>query len=164
MKNFFLLLILAGLIFAGWHFRGSLNPFSADEALPSEKSTPSNPESRPPEPQGLPTPHPGTESMITAKKTYPALAIQGSAFQQKFRVLHAEAFANEPNFLAQPDWPLRLAERTAHALGGGVMPAVGTPAPARTPMPISPSRLGESSKLHGSPLDITPNPDKKPKH
>jgi hypothetical protein len=159
MKNVLLLLILAGLGYAGWHYRDHLPGRSAAPSAETvDGDSTADAGHHPGDSPGIPAPHPGTESMIIAKRTYPALAIQGSAFQQKFRVLHADVYANDPAFLAKPEWPLRLAERTARALGGGVMPVVGTP----TPVPKLPPLLKAEAGPYRSALD--PNPGSNKKH
>jgi hypothetical protein len=146
MKNLFLLLLLIGLLAAGWHYRQTLQGFkpgttTADspvtEAVQGTAATP------PPA-----TPHPAMESRATALKTYPGLGLQGSAFNKKFIELREKMERTEPAFLTQPDWPLRLAERTAKELGGAAMPPVGTPSLLKGPSGLQGSSLDQKPKKH----------------
>jgi len=108
------------------------------------------------------TPNPAAESVVLAKKAYPALAKEGSAFNKKFVALYNSLKDSDPNFLAQPDWPVLLAQRTATELGGGAMPLPGAAAaPAMSSQPFA-SKLdpkhpaGTTPAPIGSALDQTP--------
>jgi hypothetical protein len=140
MKNFFLLLLLAGLGYAGWHFRGHLTGLAGKPTTLEEDAAPGDGAAmRPPAPDGAPrppaTPHPAHEAQIAVLKAYPALGLPDSPFHRTFKELHAQARRANPQLLTQPDWPIQLAERTAVALGGGVQPiALPTPPPVLRPM------------------------------
>lgn len=127
MRNFFLFLILIALAAAGWHYRGVLTgqPGSGET---TEFKLPFSAEPTPPPP---PTPHPALEAQTAALKAYPALGLPDSPFNRTFKELHAEAKRNNPQLLAQPDWPIKLAEKTAISLGGGPQPIPGAPTPVR---------------------------------
>lgn len=144
MKNLFLIVVLAALGWAGWHFREAL-PFFAKPA-PSETEETGGPSSSPDRPIG--TPHPALESRNAALKAYPGIGIKGSALNRAFLNLYAEAEHNDPALLAQPDWPLTLAARAAKSLGGGAQPTPGTPSPLA------------SEGLKGSALDARPEKEK----
>jgi hypothetical protein len=139
MRNFFLFLLLIGLLAAGWRYRGVLT----GESAPAELKLPFIAESTPPTPPP-PTPHPAHEAQTAVLKAYPALGLPDSPFNRTFKEMHAEAKRNNPQLLADPDWPITLAERTAIALGGGPQPI-----PGRTPPP-------RPSGLKGSALDQKP--------
>ncbi len=146
MKNVILLLVVVGLLVAGWRHRDKLTgmlkkPGSGEVA--EEGSIFGSSVGEPPV-EGATKPHPAKEAQIAATKAYPALGIPNSAFNKKFLALYAEAQRSEPQLLAQSDWPLKLADRTAVALGGAPMPVPQTPAPV------------QASGLQGSALDKRP--------
>ena len=145
MKNFFRLLIVIGLVTAGWLNRDKLRdlrvkPTTLDDGE-TVAATPTAPASTP---VANPTPHPATAAKAAAAMAYPALKIPNSAFNKRFISLYEEAQFREPALLSDPKWPIKLAERTAVALGGGAMPVAATPAPVKP--------LG----LQGSALDKKP--------
>jgi hypothetical protein len=151
MKNFFRLLIVAGLLTAGWMNRDVLRGLKAKATTLDggevQEPTPATPA---PAVAGRSTPHPATAAKAAATKAYPALGIADSAFNKRFRSFYEEAQFRDPALLSDPNWPLKLAERTAISLGGGAMPA--TPAPSS-----SGAKPGASgNKLQGSALDMRP--------
>ena len=141
MKNVFRLLLVVGLLAAGWlnrdklrGLRGGPTTLKDAEGEPPTTEVERSAAATPP-----PTPHPARDAQIAAAKAYPALGIPDSALNKKFRALYAQAQVSEPALLARPDWPLKLAERAAIALGGGPMPVPTTPAPSK---PFTPLRNG----------------------
>jgi hypothetical protein len=66
------------------------------------------------------TPHPAQDSIKKARATYPALAVENSVFNRKFVELFNAKKASEPAFLASADWPMKLAQQAADALGAKV--------------------------------------------
>ncbi len=144
MKNFLRLVLIVGLLVAGWMNRHLLTGKTekVDAEAAEEIATPAAPSPAPV--AGVPTPHPATAARAAAVQTYPALKIPDSAFNKRFRSLYEEAQSRDPQFLADPNWPIKLAERTAVALGGGALPV------ANTPPPVKPSGL------QGSALDKRP--------
>jgi len=151
MKNFFRLLIVAGLLTAGWLNRDVLRGLTGKGTTISDGEV-QEPAAAGPAPAaaGRPTPHPATAAKAAATKAYPALGMADSAFNKRFRSFYEEAQFRNPALLSDPNWPLKLAERTAISLGGGAMPA--TPAPSS-----SSAKPGASgSKLQGSALDMRP--------
>lgn len=119
MNKWILLLLVGGLAAAGWLNRERISEFLRPKTIEETELPAVTPPS---------TPNPAIESTALAKRTYPALAMQGSAFNTRFVALFNELKVSNPDFLAQPNWPLELAERTAKELGGGVVP-LGTPVP-----------------------------------
>ncbi len=146
MKNFFRLLFIVGLLTAGWLNRDKLRGFGAKAEVPEDSGGAATPEPAAPTATSSVTPHPAIESRQAAAKAYPALRIPDSAFHKRFLSLYEEAQFREPALLSDPNWPLKLAERTAISLGGGAMP---------TPLPPS-AGTKPSSKLQGSALDMRP--------
>jgi thioredoxin-related protein len=114
MSKLFLILVVVGLAVAGWLHREEITDWL------SAKSTEVTRLSESIKPPG--TPHPAAEAVAEAKKIYPALARAGTAFNLRFVALYNEAKASKPNLLAQPGWPMQLAERTARELGVATMP------------------------------------------
>lgn len=155
MKNIFLLLLIAGLLYLGWTNRGlltgSTNPAAAEDSAENAPATTpqTGPDTQPPPPAV--TPHPAKESMAAAVQAYPGLKIVNSPLNKKFLELHAQAQRAEPRLLSQADWPLRIAERAARALGGGAMPT-----------PATPVKVGRPSGLSGSALDLKPAKPRNP--
>ena len=180
MNKWFLLLILIGLGAVGWYNRETINGWFGRKTLGEDgkyvNATP-DPDA-PPGPNGparptpAPTPNLALASMDQAKKTYPALAMAGSAFQLKFKADYSELQRTNPGYLARPDWPIQLAGRTARELGGAEMPVVGGAAPAPSTTHLmgsgldkhgppgapgaSPAQLSGPSGLRGSALDQKP--------
>ena len=121
MKWFLLLLVfviaLAGI---GWNNREKLSGFLRHQFLA---------DNTPPAPAVLApsTPHPATESVALARKTFPALAVPNSVFNKKFVELYNNARQTNPESLAQPDWPMQLAAQTARELNSSVPLATGRP-------------------------------------
>jgi glutaredoxin len=67
--------------------------------------------------RAAPVPHPAREAQAQALAIYPGLARPDSELNRRFLAFYKEARANEPALLAQPDWPLQLAERAMVSLG-----------------------------------------------
>jgi hypothetical protein len=154
MKNVFSVLLIVGLLTLGWVNRGKLTGLRGE---PSTIDQPATPEVAPPgstpasSAQSAPappaTPHPAKEALAAVRQAYPALFIPESPLNKKFVALHAEAERHNPALLAQPNWPVTLAERAAIALGGGVMPLPTTPAPPK-PLGLQGSALDKKPKGH----------------
>lgn len=142
MKNVLLLLLVVGIpVAAWWHWdevKALVQPAASVEDGPVDGAPASD--------GAAPrlTPHPAKDARLAATTAYPALANPNSAFNKKFLALYAEAQRSEPQLLAQSDWPLKLAERTALALGGAPMPVPSVAEPVRP------------SGLQGSALDQRP--------
>ena len=117
MTKWLLLLIVAGLAVAGWFNRDKFSSWTTTKASVEQILGPA-------------TPHPATASTALAIKAFPALGVEGSPFNKKFVQLFSEMKETNPAFLSQPDWPMQLAERTAHELGGAVA-AVPSATPAQ---------------------------------
>ncbi len=73
---------------------------------------------------GASTPHPAQASKDLARQRYPQLGVANSPFNKHFVQLYNTAKATDPTLLAQADWPMQLADRTAHDLN-----MVATPTP-----------------------------------
>ncbi|HEY3902041.1 MAG TPA: hypothetical protein VGM54_25740 [Chthoniobacter sp.] len=155
MNKWLLLLVIIGLGVAGYLHRDTISGWlghkteapAADDAAPTVAQNPAK------------------ASSDLAVKTYPQLGVQGSPFNIRFVANFNQMKNTNPSFLAQPDWPMQLATRTAHDLG--MLPGAGaTPAPApftsaldnraygngATPAPTPPLLPG----LEGSALDQKP--------
>lgn len=155
MKNFFRLLIVAGLITAGWLNRDKLRDLRTKAGTIDDSEVVTKPPATPaPVVVANPTPHPATAAKAAAAKAYPALKIADSAFNKRFISFYEEAQFRDPVLLSDPNWPLKIAERTAISLGGGPMPATPEPSSGQTPS-SSGSKL-PSAKLKGSMLDMRP--------
>jgi hypothetical protein len=148
MKNVFLLLLVIGIPVAAWWHKDRLmafvNPSAPPGEVAGEATTPSSGDRR--SASGVPTPHPARDAQLAATKAYPALNNPNSAFNKKFLALYAETKSRDPHLLAAADWPLKIADRTAVALGGAPMAVPSTPVPV------------EPSGLQGSSLDKKPKP------
>jgi glutaredoxin len=123
MKNFLTLIVLAGLLIAGWNYRDNLTGLftTAGTNTGETPETPSLnlPDLLPKSPSA--TPHPASESQAQAKAIYPGLAKPDSPLNKKFVALYREAQANDPALLTRPDWPIELADRAIVSLGGTPM-------------------------------------------
>lgn len=62
------------------------------------------------------TPNPAQDSISKARVTYPALAVENSAFNKKFVELYNAKKTSDPEFLAAADWPMKIAQQAAEAL------------------------------------------------
>ena len=144
MKSFFLILLIAGLLVAGWMNRDKLRGFSGVSSNPGQDST-DTPESTTPRPVG--TPHPANEAQAQAIALYPGLLRPETPLAKKFHALHREAQFSERELLSNPDWPLVLADRAMVSIGGVPVPRP----PSATPVPAP-------SKLPGTSLDVRPSP------
>lgn len=124
------LLIMIGLLVAGWINRGSLSGLGS-KASTTAQETVSNLEL--PSPAAVlqrgmdgfgasATPHPAREAQAQATALYPGIARANSSLNQKFVALYKEAQTSDPALLARPDWPIQLAERAVISLGGAPMP------------------------------------------
>lgn len=87
-----------------------------------------------PPPTPAVTPHPAAGAREAAVKMYPALAVKDSTFNKTFRDLFEDQSKRNPYFLARPEWPLDLAQRTAGILG--VVPSTPEPKVTPTPLPV----------------------------
>lgn len=83
---------------------------------------------------------------------YPALAVKDSTFNKTFRDLFEEQSHKNPYFLARPEWPLDLAQRTAGILGVApytpepkVVAAPATPFPVVIAPPPTPTALNRGA-------------------
>jgi hypothetical protein len=160
MNKWLLLLVVIGLAVAGWMNRemisGLLGHKPAVEAPADESGN------------APATPNPATESIALARKTYPALAVQGSVFNMRFVGYYNEVKGSNPGFLAQANWPMLLAERTAKELTGAPtpVPANHLTGSALDPQkPKGPGMIGPTPTpvflppgLQGSALDARPSP------
>ena len=81
---------------------------------------------------------------------YPALTHADSELHKKYVALYEEVRRSNPEFLARPDWPIKLAERAMVALGGGALP-VPTPVP-KSLKPLPPTTLDAKPMV----LDMKP--------
>jgi hypothetical protein len=143
MRNFYLLLLLAGLGTVGYLNRDAI--MTRFGSPPAEKQAAEEPEA-PVVKKPTATPHPATDSRAAAVRAFPALGQKDSIFNKTFLVLHSQAEQNEPDLLAKPDWPMVLAKRTSASL----TPA--TPVPTPRPPPPTPFK-----PLHDSALDMHPS-------
>jgi glutaredoxin-like YruB-family protein len=114
MKNLVSLILVIGLVVAGWMNRDKFGGLwtQASTTLAEASSN-----------LGLPnvaraTPHPAREAQARATALYPGLARANSALNRKFIALYKEAQSTDPALLSDPEWPLRLAERAIVSLGG----------------------------------------------
>jgi hypothetical protein len=93
------------------------------------------------------TPHPATGARQHAVQLYPQLAVSGSTFNLTFLDLYQQASMQQAETLAQPDWPLVLAHKTATLLAervaapapvasGGPAPGVAMPDADSRPNPL----------------------------
>jgi hypothetical protein len=62
------------------------------------------------------TPHPAVASRAQAMRGFPALAQPGSVFNQRFAADYQALQTRHSSFLAQPDWPMKLAGQVAYEL------------------------------------------------
>lgn len=146
MKNFFRLLIVVGLITAGWLNRDKLRGLSGKAGTTEESEAVAA--APPPVAAAVnSTPHPAAAARAAAAKAYPALLIPDSAFNKRFISFYEDAQSRDPALLRDPNWPLKIAERAALSLGGGPMPATPTPSSGAKSSP---------NKLKGSVLDMRP--------
>jgi hypothetical protein len=93
MNKWLLLLVVIGLAVAGWMNREMISRLlghrSAVEAPADDAG------------RALATPNPATESIALARRTYPALAVQGSVFNMRFVGYYNEVKAGNPDFLTR---------------------------------------------------------------
>ena len=158
MNKWLFLLLVVGLAGAGWVNREKINAWMKSKPTEAEVEIK----------EGAPaTPNPAADSIAQARKAYPALAMQGSPFNIKFVQNYNALKISDPNFLAKADWPMRLAERTAHELtvdgpvAGGPPPSAvsGSQLNARPPGSSPGYTVPPSVKLpglQGSSLDQRP--------
>lgn len=125
--------------------------FVTREAAPkplqkSEKvASPTQPQNAVPSPSAVITPQPASQTprfasveqaQQEALRRYPDLGVAGSKFNAEFIVRHQRYKRENPAFLQDASWPVRLAEETAIAIGPmaktpATVPQVKTPAPDR---------------------------------
>jgi hypothetical protein len=117
MNKWTLLLILIGLAVAGALNRDKIAAYLGQKTASIDAATP--------EPTA--TPNPAKESIARARQRYPQLAIANSQFNMRFVQLYNTAKNTDPFLLAQADWPMQLADRTAHDLN--ITPVTPTPPP-----------------------------------
>jgi len=132
MNRWFLLLVVIALVATGWFNREKVSGFLRPQ--PQAENTPVTSVLAPA------TPHPATESVALAGKTYPALTVANSPFNKRFVELYNNARQTNPQLLTQPDWPMLLAAQTARELTSRVPTAAGPP----------------PTELSGSPLNAKP--------
>ena len=136
MNKSVLLLVVIGLAVAGWMNRETISGWVAqrsggvtetDEPAPAAEpvTAPATPAVSVKSAAKPATPNPAPQAVAQARQTYPALATAGSPFNARFVALYNESKASNPNFLAGPNWPMQLAERTAKELGVAAMPRSG---------------------------------------
>jgi dienelactone hydrolase len=79
------------------------------------------------------------EAQKQATARYPELARAGSPLNLKFVELHREASASNPALLANPNWPVLLADKAAALVGAtATSPKPATPAAPANPKPSGP--------------------------
>ena len=149
MNKWLLLLIVAALAVAGWFRRDQVMAFLASKGALQAVGLPT------PAPP-FATPNPAPDSIALAKQAYPALGKEGSPFNRRFVALYNSLKESDPQFLAQPDWPVRLAERTAMELGGGAMPVPGMATP---PVVVHLEGTALDKPAGRRPVSGTPSPD-----
>jgi len=126
MNKWTLILILIGLAVAGVINRDKISAYLGHKAGSIISSST-------PEGAAGATPNPATDSIALARQRYPQLAVPNSQFNMHFVQLYNTTKNTDPYLLAQADWPMQLAERTARELGVGAI----TPTPPPTEMSTS---------------------------
>lgn len=158
MNRWTLLLIVIGLAAAGILNRDKISAYlgqksTGDVVAPTEVAAA--------------TPNPAKESIAIARNRYPQLGVPNSAFNQHFVQLYNAAKTTDPVLLAQADWPMQLADRTAHDLN--LVATTPTPPPtdlSRSALNARPPSQAMSTVppsvalpgLKGSALDQRPAP------
>ena len=94
----------------------ALGPVSTNAAPKSSVTNAASPVQRA-DPVAAPTPHPARAATQAAIARYPALGQRNSSFNLLFLDLLDQRKKEDPASLAQPDWPLQLADETALKLG-----------------------------------------------
>jgi glutaredoxin len=126
MKNLLTLIVLAGLLTAGWLYRDKLSGIFTTAGTTAEETLETLDLPAPNLPEFLSrssaTPHPAREAQARATAIYPGLAKPDSQLNKKFVAFYREAQQNDPRLLTRPDWPIELAERAMVSLGGAPMP------------------------------------------
>ena len=154
MKNVARLLLIIGLLVAGWVNREKLHGLGSGSSTFEATPTPTPALAAPPasvaEQRPPATPHPAKESQEQAIKLYPALTHADSELHKKFAALYEDARRSNPDLLARPDWPMKLAERAMVGLGGAPLP-VPTPTP-KSVKPLPPTTLDAKPAV----LDVKP--------
>jgi glutaredoxin len=131
MKNVLSLILVIGLLTAGWINRDKLSGLTAKSGPTVEEEAPSTQDSPvAPAQRSTATPHPAREAQAQATALYPGLALPNSALNKKFVALYKESQSTDPDLLSRPDWPLQLADRAVVSLGGAPMPRNSAAAPA----------------------------------
>jgi hypothetical protein len=133
MKNFLRLILLCALGYFAWKYRDKLTGVQGKATTlltATDKEPIAGLEIAEPTP-GFATPNPARHSQADAQRKYPELGNSESAFNKKFLSLYDEAHKMEPNLIAQPDWPITIAERTARQLHSNGQPP--TPSPLAAP-------------------------------
>lgn len=108
MNRWTLLLILIGL--------GAVGMLNKDKIAAYIGSKPSADEAAAETPAPA-TPNPAGDSIAKARAAFPNLAVSNSTFNKKFIELYNAKKASDPAFLTAADWPMKLAQQTADALG-----------------------------------------------
>jgi glutaredoxin len=127
VKSFLSLIIVVGLLAAGWVNQEKLSGLLTKLSAPTEDAAE---ESSATSQRVAATPHPAREAQAKATSLYPGIAVPNSAMNKKFVELYKDAQASNPALLSRPDWPLQLADRAIVSLGGKPLPRTAT-APAR---------------------------------
>lgn len=112
MNKWTLLLILIVLAAAGILNRDKISAYFGNKP----------PVEAPPPVVVAATPNPAKESIEMARRRYPQLAVANSPFNVHFVDLYNTAKTSDPTMLTQADWPMKLADRTAHDLTAAVTP------------------------------------------
>ena len=120
MNKWTLILILIGLAVAGVINRDKISAYLGHKAGSIISSST-------PEGAAGATPNPATDSIALARQRYPQLAVPNSQFNMHFVQLYNTAKTTDPFLLAQADWPMQLADRTARDLS--ITPLTPTPPP-----------------------------------
>lgn len=107
MNRWTLLLILIVLAAVGMLNRDKISAYLGNKSAPVDVSEPV---------LAVATPNPAKESVEAARKRYPQLGVPNSQFNLHFVQLYNAAKTSDPALLAQSDWPMQLADRTAHDL------------------------------------------------
>jgi glutaredoxin len=132
MKSVLSLVLIVGLVIAGWINRERISGLWAKTDATADESSSDGDASRAGSQRNAATPHPAREAQAQAMRLYPGLGRANSALNLKFVALYKEAQSTNPGLLARADWPLELADRAATSLGGAPMPRSAVAAGTQT--------------------------------